>query len=108
MANRSSASNANDLQLFIRCGSPLGVTLDQLPIRTPARIVAVDWAALVPEEAHRLQALGLDVGAQVQLAYRGVFMTRDPLAVEVGRMTVALRRVHGRAMEVEPVLEAVA
>ena len=78
------------------------VTLDELPIRTPARIVAVDWAALVPEEAQRLQALGLDVGAHVQLAYRGVFMTRDPLAVEVGRMTVALRRVHARAMHVEP------
>ena len=79
------------------------VTLDELPIRTPARIIAVDWARLVPEEALRLQALGLDVGAHVQLAYRGVFMTRDPLAVEVGRMTVALRRVHGHAMEVEPV-----
>ncbi len=77
------------------------MTLDQLPIRTPAQIVAVDWAALVPEEAQRLQALGLEVGAQVQLAYRGVFMTRDPLAVEVGRMTVALRRAHGQAMEVE-------
>jgi len=89
------------LQLFVGCGSPTGVTLDQLPIRTPAQIVAVDWAALVPEEAQRLQALGLEVGAQVQLAYRGVFMTRDPLAVEVGRMTVALRRAHGQAMEVE-------
>jgi len=77
------------------------VTLDQLPLRTPARIVAVDWAALVPEEALRLQALGLDEGAHVQLAYRGVFTTRDPLAVEVGRMTVALRRVHARAMQVE-------
>lgn len=79
----------------------MGVTLDQLPLRTLARIVAVDWAALVPEEAQRLQALGLEIGAQVQLAYRGVFMTRDPLAIEVGRMTVALRRAHGQAMKVE-------
>ena len=78
------------------------MTLDQLPLGTLARIVAVDWAALVPEEAHRLRALGLEEGAEVRLAYRGVFMTRDPLAVEVGRMTVALRRVHGRAMQVEP------
>jgi ferrous iron transport protein A len=77
------------------------MTLDQLPLGTPARIVAVDWAALVPEEAQRLRALGLEVGADVQLAYRGVFLTRDPLAVEVGRMTVALRRVHARAMQVE-------
>jgi ferrous iron transport protein A len=77
------------------------MTLDQLPLGTPARIVAVDWAALVPEEAQRLRALGLEEGADVQLAYRGVFLTRDPLAVEVGRMTVALRRVHARAMQVE-------
>jgi ferrous iron transport protein A len=83
------------------------VTLDQLPLGILARIVAVDWDALVPEEAQRLRALGLDLGAQVRLAYRGVFMTRDPLAVEIGRMTVALRRVHGRAMQVEPVAATV-
>jgi ferrous iron transport protein A len=90
------------LQLPARYGSDASVTLDQLPLGTPARIIAVDWAALVPEEAHRLRALGLEEGAEVRLAYRGVFATRDPLAVEVGRMTVALRRVHGRAMQVEP------
>jgi ferrous iron transport protein A len=83
------------------CGSPGGVTLDQLPLNTPARIAAVDWTALVPEEAQRLRALGLDEGAEVRLAYRGVFLTRDPLAIEIGRMTVALRRVHARAMKVE-------
>jgi len=77
------------------------VTLDEIPLGSPARISAIDWDALVPEEAQRLQALGLDEGAQVSLAYRGVFLTRDPLAVEIGRMTVALRRVHARAMQVE-------
>lgn len=75
--------------------------LDQLPLGNPARITAVAWDALVPEEAQRLRALGLDVGARVTLAYRGVFAGRDPLAVEVGRMTVALRRAHARAMTVE-------
>lgn len=79
------------------------VTLDELPLGTPARIASVDWSALVAEEAQRLQALGLDCGARVTLAYRGVFMGRDPLAVEIGRMTVALRRVHARAMTVEPI-----
>ncbi len=82
---------------------PRRVTLDELPLGTPARIIAVDWGKLVPEEADRLRALGLEAGATVQLAYRGVLWTRDPLAVEVGRMTVALRRVHGRAMQVEMV-----
>ena len=76
--------------------------LDELPLGQPARITAVDWAQLVPEEAQRLRALGLDSGADVTLAYRGVFSGRDPLALEIGRMTVALRRVHARAMTVEP------
>jgi ferrous iron transport protein A len=31
-----------------------------------------------------------------------VFGGRDPLAVTVGRMTVAVRRVHAAAMEIEP------
>ncbi|MBC2670694.1 ferrous iron transport protein A [Novosphingobium piscinae] len=79
------------------------MTLDLLPIGQDARIVAVDWAALVAEEAQRLQALGLDAGARVSVAHRGVFAGRDPLAITVGRMTVALRRVHARAMQVEPV-----
>ncbi|MFN3456982.1 MAG: ferrous iron transport protein A [Novosphingobium sp.] len=84
------------------------MTLDQLPIGTPARIASVDWSALVAEEAQRLRALGLDEGARVTLAYRGVFMGRDPLAVEIGRMTVAIRRVHALAMTVEPIAQAAA
>ena len=85
----------------------MGMTLDLLPIGTLARIVRVDWDGLVPEEAQRLRALGLDEGARVRLAYRGVFLTRDPLAVEIGRMTGALRRVHARAMIVEAVVDEV-
>lgn len=76
--------------------------LDDLPIGQPARITAIDWTQLVPEEAQRLRALGIDNGAKVTLAYRGVFAGRDPLALEIGRMTVALRRIHARAMTVEP------
>lgn len=77
------------------------MTLDRLPIGQPARIVAVDWSSLVEEEAQRLRALGLDEGARVSVAYRGIFMGHDPIAVTIGRMTVALRRVHARAMRVE-------
>ncbi len=76
--------------------------LDQLPRGQAARIAAVDWPRLVPEEAQRLRALGIDEGAEVRLAYRGIFAGRDPLAIEIGRMTVALRRAHARAMTVEP------
>lgn len=79
------------------------MTLDLLPLGQDARIVAVDWPALVAEEAQRLRALGIDTGARISVAHRGVFAGRDPLAVTVGRMTVALRRVHARAVEVEAV-----
>ena len=79
------------------------MTLDQLPIGKRARIVTVDWSRLVDEEAQRLRALGLDAGARVAVAHRGVFAGRDPLAVIVGRMTVALRRVHAAAMVGDPV-----
>ncbi len=77
------------------------MTLDLLPIGQSARIVAVDWTQLVDEEAQRLRALGFDAGARVAVAHRGLFAGKDPLAITVGRMTVALRRVHARAMTVE-------
>lgn len=79
------------------------MTLDTLPIGQRAKIVSVDWSLLVDEEAQRLRALGLDEGARVAVSHRGVFGGKDPLAVMIGRMTIALRRVHARAMEVEPV-----
>jgi len=77
------------------------MTLDALPLNTRARITAVDWGQLAPEEATRLQALGIDAGAEVAIAHRGVFSGGDPIALEIGRMTVALRRAHASAMEVE-------
>ena len=82
------------------------LTLDLLPLGQRARIVAVNWAQLVDEEAQRLRALGIDVGARIAVSHRGVFAGADPLAVRVGRMTVALRRVHARAMRVEPMGDA--
>jgi len=77
------------------------MTLDRLPIGQFARIIAVDWSLLVDEEAQRLRSLGLEEGARVSVAHRGIFVGRDPLAITVGRMTVALRRAHARAMQVE-------
>ncbi|HVR90345.1 MAG TPA: FeoA family protein [Novosphingobium sp.] len=77
------------------------MTLDSLPVGQRAQITAIDWSLLVDEEAHRLRALGIDVGARVAIAHRGVFAGRDPIALSIGRMTVALRRVHAHAMQVE-------
>lgn len=77
------------------------MTLDQLPIGRQARIVAVDWDALVPEEARRLKALGIDAGACVAVSRRGVLWWHDPVAIAIGRMHVAVRRVHAEAIRVE-------
>lgn len=77
------------------------MTLDQVPLGTRARIIAVDWSLLAVEEAQRLRALGIEADAEVTMAHRGVFAGRDPIALQVGRMTVALRRAHAKAMTVE-------
>lgn len=77
------------------------MTLDTLARGITARITSVDWTVLAPDEAKRLRALGIDEGAIVQIAHRGVFAGSDPIALTVGRMTVALRRAHAKAMEVE-------
>lgn len=77
------------------------MTMDGLGIGVAARITAVDWAALAPDEAKRLQALGFDAGTEISIAHRGVFAGRDPIALRVGSMTVAVRRSHARAITVE-------
>jgi len=76
-------------------------TLADWPRGNAVRVVAVAWDRLEPGEAHRLRALGIDVGAVLKVAHRGIFGGRDPLAVEIGRMTVALRRSHAVAIGVE-------
>ena len=76
------------------------MTLDQLLPRRQAEIVAIYWAVLAPEEVKRLRALGIDEGAQVAIAHRGVFGGRDPIALSIGRMTLAVRRAHAAAMTV--------
>ena len=77
-----------------------GLTLDLLPPLRRAEIVAIDWAQLAPDEAKRLRAMGIDEGARVAIAHRGIFAGRDPIAILIGRMTVAIRRSHAKAMTV--------
>ena len=76
------------------------MTLDLLPPQRRAESVSIDWSLLAPDEAKRLRAMGIDEGARVAIAHRGIFTGRDPIAIEIGRMTVALRRAHARAMTV--------
>ncbi len=76
-------------------------SLDQLKLGMRARISAIDWACLEEAEASRLRNFGFDEGVAVQPLHLGPF-GRDPLAVRVGRMTVAIRRAHARAVSVIP------
>lgn len=77
------------------------MTLDELTTGTAATIASVDWAAVAPDEAKRLQALGIDEGAEISVTHRGILFGRDPLAVRIGSMTVALRRSHARAIALQ-------
>ncbi|MEZ5694216.1 MAG: FeoA family protein [Altererythrobacter sp.] len=77
------------------------MTLEGLSIGQRARIVSVEWDRIAPEDGKRLRALGIDEGARIAIAHRGVFGGRDPIAILIGRMTVALRRAHAAAMTVE-------
>ena len=78
------------------------MTLENLEAGTAAVISSIDWSVLAPEEGKRLRALGLDEGAEIMVIHRGVLGGRDPLAVTIGRMTIALRRAHAAAMQVDP------
>jgi ferrous iron transport protein A len=73
--------------------------LDQLPYRSVATVAAVDWAALDGGDAQRLRHMGLDEGVEVETLHGGPF-GRDPIAVRIGRMTLAMRRAHARVIQV--------
>ena len=75
--------------------------LDMLPMRTNATISAIDWLALGTADERRLRNLGFDDGVAVEPLHAAP-VSRDPIAMRVGRMTVAIRRAHARAKTVEP------
>jgi ferrous iron transport protein A len=81
---------------------PEVLTLDQLPLGTRASITSIDWASLDHAEACRLKHFGFDDGIPVEPLHLGPF-GRDPVAIRVGRMTVAIRRAHARAIRVTPI-----
>lgn len=68
-----------------------GMQLDHLPLNQIAIIKGIDWESLPDQEGHRLRALGFEPGVTIEALHKGILMWRDPLAVRVGRMTVALR-----------------
>jgi len=78
---------------------PESISLDQLKSASSASIASIDWDALEESEACRLKHFGFDEGVVVEPLHLGPF-GRDPLAIRVGRMTVAIRRSHARAVRV--------
>jgi ferrous iron transport protein A len=80
---------------------PESLSLDQLPLGVRAMIAAIDWDGLEQAEAARLKHFGFDEGVTVQPLHQGPF-GRDPIAIRVGRMTVAIRRAHAKAVRVVP------
>lgn len=77
------------------------LTLEQLAVRTPAQITAIDWGRLAAPEAKRLRELGFDEGVSVEMLHRAA-LWGGPVACRIGRMTVALRRPVAAAIRVSP------
>ena len=77
------------------------LALDQLALGRRGRIAAIDWDLLGAHESARLRQFGFDPDVLVEPLHTGPF-GRDPLAVKVGRMIVAIRRAHARAIRVVP------
>lgn len=78
---------------------PESISLDQLKVGARGSITSIDWDSLDESEACRLKHFGFDEGVVVEPLHLGPF-GRDPLAIRVGRMTVAIRRSHARAVRV--------
>ena len=83
---------------------PEAVGLDQLALGTKALVASIDWDLLDHAEASRLRHFGFDEGVAVEALHLGPF-GRDPIAIRVGRMTVAIRRKHAGAVQVIPLAQ---
>ena len=77
-------------------------SLDRLQVGNRARVSTIDWGSLEESEACRLRHFGFDEGVTVEPLHLGPF-GRDPIAIRVGRMTVAIRRRHAGAIQVQPI-----
>lgn len=78
-----------------------GVQLDQLPLNQFAIVRTIDWSAFPDSEGHRLRSLGLEEGVGIEALHKGILLWKDPIAVRVGRMTIALRRKVAAAITCE-------
>ncbi|MEC3912662.1 FeoA family protein [Sphingobium sp. CR2-8] len=74
--------------------------LTELPLRQPAYVDLIDWAAITPSEGQRLREFGLCEGASVEALHHGGIVFKGPIACRIGRMTIAMRRSHAAAVTV--------
>jgi ferrous iron transport protein A len=80
------------------------VQLDRIPLNKAHIVRVIDWAAMPDSEGHRLRSLGLEEGVGIEALHRGILLWKDPIAVRVGRMTIALRRKVAAAITCEIVV----
>jgi len=78
----------------------LRLLLDTLPKGRPAFIDRIEWDRFSLGEGQRLREFGVDEGSSVETLHRGGLFGRGALACRVGRMTIAMRREHARAIHV--------
>ncbi|MBL0002299.1 MAG: ferrous iron transport protein A [Sphingomonadales bacterium] len=76
--------------------------LDELPLNKPATIAHIGWESLDAGAARRLRALGFDEGLTIEALHHGGLISHDPIACRIGRMTVAIRRIHASVIDVSP------
>lgn len=72
--------------------------LDNLPLNTPANITQIDWLALGEAGARRLKGFGFEPGIAIESIHTA--LGKGPIALRIGRMTVALRRDQAAAVSV--------
>lgn len=75
--------------------------LDKAPLGVAVRIARIDWNAMTDDEGRRLREFGLMEGVEVTPMHRGSIFSRDPLALEVGRMRVIIRARQAAMIAVE-------
>jgi ferrous iron transport protein A len=76
------------------------VQLTELPLGQPAYVDVINWDALSLGEAQRLREFGLCEGASIEALHRAGLLGSGALACRIGRMTIAMRRNHARAIVV--------
>lgn len=79
--------------------------LDTLPLRQKMRISSIDWTQISDNEGRRLRALGIESGAIIEALHRGILFWRDPIAVRVGRMSIAMRSKTAAAIAIVAISE---